>query len=234
MQTPRPPADTIHGRVLYLLVLVALLHSVYPITLTAQGATYTPGLVVYQLLYFLMILAGIWVAGDSPLHRGITVVSGAIYLVFGLLYALDPTDAIKILATYLALIVFQGTVLSVLVRYIFRARRVTRDVLFAAVTVYLLLGALFVPLYGLLDFAVPGSYLDNMAAASPLPWQTLIYYSFVTLTTAGYGDILPITPWARVLANIEMVAGVLYIAVLMARLVGLYAQHTDSSLAGGE
>jgi len=55
------------------------------------------------------------------------------------------------------------------------------------------------------------------------PWQTLVYYSYATLTTLGYGDILPATFWARSAASFEAVVGVLYTAVIVARLVGLYA-----------
>jgi hypothetical protein len=55
----------------------------------------------------------------------------------------------------------------------------------------------------------------------------LIYYSLTTLTTTGYGDILPVSPWARSLANAEMVIGVLYLAILMARLVSLYSQADE-------
>jgi hypothetical protein len=58
-------------------------------------------------------------------------------------------------------------------------------------------------------------------------WPQFIYFSLVTLTTSGYGDILPVSGWARALANVEQVIGVLYIAVLMARLVGLSEERKD-------
>jgi hypothetical protein len=121
-------------------------------------------------------------------------------------------------------------VIQVMLRFIFAARRVTRDVLYAAVAVYFLLGALFVPVFGVLEsvtFAQTGghAFVDNVAgpAGIPLPWQNLVYYSYITLTTAGYGDILPATLWARSLASLEAIIGVLYLTIIMARLVGLYA-----------
>ena len=58
-----------------------------------------------------------------------------------------------------------------------------------------------------------------------MQWQQLIYYSMITLTTVGYGDIIPVNAWARTLAALEGMTGVLYIAVLMGRLVGIYRQE---------
>ena len=71
--------------------------------------------------------------------------------------------------------------------------------------------------------------MDNLNPAAAVQWQQFIYYSYVTLTTAGYGDVLPITLWARSLANMEMVIGVLYVTIIMARLVGLYTRNKEST-----
>lgn len=218
---PRTTAgtDTVKGRVWFLLLLVALLHFIYPMTLGGS----TLSLIVYQLLYSTMFVAGILVAGDSPRHLLITVSLAVLWLLLSISYALDPTNRWKILATYAALLPFQATITLVLLRYIFTARRVTQDVLLAAVTVYLLLAAMFVPIYGALELLQPGSFVDNVLGA-PVFWQQFIYYSLITLTTAGYGDIVPVSGWARALASAEAVIGVLYLAILLARLVGLYAQ----------
>ncbi len=215
----RREGDTVRGRVVYLLALVAISQSIYPITIGGR----LEALLLYQALYSLMLVAGILVASDSRRHLAVTVGAGIAWLIVSVVYALDPTNPAKILLTYLVLIPFQGTVILVLLRYIFRAQKVTRDVLFAAVTVYLLLGALFVPIYGTLELLQPGSFVDNAAAGGPVFWQQLVYYSYVTLTTAGYGDLLPVSAWARSLATVEAVMGVLYLAILMARLVALYA-----------
>lgn len=94
----------------------------------------------------------------------------------------------------------------------------------AAITVFILLAAAFVPIYGSLELLQPGSFVDNSRPGQPIFWQQFIYFSLITLTTTGYGDILPISAWGRAFASAEAVIGVLYIAVLMARLVGLYSQ----------
>jgi len=212
-------ADTVRGRVLVLLILTALLHVIYPVTLSGDSAS----LIAYNVLYAGMFLAGIVIASDSRRHLIVTVVIALAWLVMAVLYALDPANTGKVLATYLALGAFQAALVWLLLRYIFRARAVTGDVLYAAITVYILIGALFVPVYGTLELLAPGAFVDN-ATAHHVFWQQFIYFSLVTLTTSGYGDILPVSGWARAVANIEQVVGVLYIAILMARLVGLYSQ----------
>jgi hypothetical protein len=59
------------------------------------------------------------------------------------------------------------------------------------------------------------------------PWQTTLYYSYATLTTLGYGDVLPVSAWARSLASIEAIVGVMYTTIIMARLVGVYVSDKD-------
>lgn len=211
--------DTVKGKVIYFLILVVLNQFIYPIT--QQGGLF---LILYQFLYASMFAAGIYIVSDSRRHVLITASTAMIFLVFGFWYALNPTDEWKILATYLALIPFLGTVISVLLHYIFLAQAVTRDVIYAATSIYLLLGAIFVPMYGIVESLQPGSFVDSAAPDGPVLWQQLIYYSYATLTTMGYGDVLPVSWWARSLASAEAVIGVLYLAILMARLVGLYTQ----------
>jgi hypothetical protein len=133
-----------------------------------------------------------------------------IYLLFSILYLFDPTISWRFLIAYIALIPFQVAVILVLERFILATRHVDQDVLFAAVTVYLLIGAIFVPVYGIIELVDPGAILDKTIPGTPIVWQQLIYFSFVTLTTTGYGDILPVAPWARVFANAESAIGVFF------------------------
>lgn len=216
--------DTVQGRVLYLLIFVGLLHFIYPITL--NGATFN--LIAYQVLYTLMFIAGIWVASDSRWHLLLMLTLGVLWLTFAVAYALDPASSWKILATYAVLSPFQAMLNLILLQYIFKARVITRDVLYAAITVYILLAAMFVPIYGSLEILQPGSFIDNGRVGQPVFWQQFIYFSLTTLTTTGYGDIIPVSGWARAFANLEQVIGVLYIAMLMARLVSLYSSDKEN------
>jgi MFS-type transporter involved in bile tolerance (Atg22 family) len=80
----------------------------------------------------------------------------------------------------------------------------------------------------MLEAAIPGSFVDN-TLETPVRWQQFVYYSLVTLSTAGYGDILPSNMWARMLAGLEATIGVLYVAILVARLVSLYEVRRRAS-----
>ncbi len=106
--------------------------------------------------------------------------------------------------------------------YLGRAGAVTDDRIFVSVSLYLLLGMLWFSLYNLLEAIHPGSFALQSTPLSSLPRGTLIYLSLATLTTLGYGDIVPVTPIARMVAALEAVAGVLYIAITVARLVAGY------------
>ena len=104
--------------------------------------------------------------------------------------------------------------------YIWSERhRVNHDVIFAAISAYLLLGIAWGHLYELLEMTAPGSF---KGLGADLIKDDLFYFSFVTLCTLGFGDVVPITRPARSLTILEAVIGQLYIAVLIARLMGSY------------
>ena len=97
----------------------------------------------------------------------------------------------------------------------------------------MLVGLAWAFLFSLLEVLQPGSFNLPELSAEPLDLAAMevrrlsvfMYYSLVTLTTLGYGDITPVTPLARNLAAFEAVMGQLYIAILVARLVGLHIVH---------
>jgi hypothetical protein len=113
---------------------------------------------------------------------------------------------------------------------IIKTRRVTSDTMCGAVCVYLLVGMTFGSLYDLIETLHPGSFQVNVDTAGPpeIRWRTLIFFSFMTLTTIGLGDVTPVTTQAQSLVSIEGVMGVLYVAVLIARIVGIYARRVSA------
>lgn len=227
MSTPATRTDlalehAVEGKVIYLLALIVLVQFGYPIT------TYgTVALILYEVLYASMIVAGVLVGRDARRHMLVLAITGAIYLSASLVYAFNPTAHWAVLTTYLALIPYLLMLVWVLGRFLTVVRVVTRDVLYAAIALYLLIGAVFVPIYGLLTLAFPGAFVDGSQPDTPVPWQQLIYFSYTTLTSTGYGDILPVVWWARVAANLEMVIGGLFITIVMARLVALYTTEKN-------
>lgn len=100
---------------------------------------------------------------------------------------------------------------------VFRAQRITSHQLRGAVVVYLNLALLFMGAYLVLAMRFPGAFTTLTKA--PLHPGELLYFSLTTLTSTGYGDILPVHPLARSLANLEAVIGQLFLAILLARLV---------------
>ena len=72
-----------------------------------------------------------------------------------------------------------------------------------------------------MELAQPGGFVDQVHTDDPVGWQSLFYGSYVTLTTLGYGDVVPVEPWPRALWSFEAVAGTLFLAVVIARLVGV-------------
>jgi hypothetical protein len=115
-------------------------------------------------------------------------------------------------------------------RFVLRGRTVDSERIFAALGVYLLAGIVFGVAYHVLDGIEPGSLRTAFAegdGAAAISLGTCIYFSFVTLATLGYGDVVPASELTRTLATLEAVGAQLYLAVLIARLVGLYARTPD-------
>lgn len=108
-------------------------------------------------------------------------------------------------------------------RFAMSATRVDAEHLYAALSAYLLSGIYFGLLYWQLEQVRPGSFTHNGIFSQ----ASAIYFSFVTLATLGYGDIAPHGDIARGIAIVEGVGGQLFLAVLIARLVGLYSKPTD-------
>jgi Ion channel len=109
----------------------------------------------------------------------------------------------------------------VVARAVFAPGRVTFHRIVGAVQLYLDIGLMFVALFCFVALTVPDAFVglkvkDNLALV-----DNLIYFSFVTLTSVGYGDVTPLHPYARSLANVEAIIGQLYPATLLARLVTL-------------
>lgn len=140
-----------------------------------------------------------------------------------------PHSAPLIVVVVLCWVCFLILTDVVILRQVLTTTRVTNDTISGAVCGYLVLGIIFAFLYALVGLVYPGSFLVDGRIAVPdisrLFYQheiaNLIYYSFVTLATLGYGDIAPVSPPARMIAVIEAVAGQFYVAILIARLVSI-------------
>ena len=130
---------------------------------------------------------------------------------------------------------FTGFVIFVLLAGIVRARRVDTNLIFGSVCVYLLIGLEFGFIYGLMEDQIPGTFKGmspDLSASSGDPhWDfpQYLYFSFTTLTTLGYGDITPLTNPARMMTSIQAMTGQFYIAILVARLIGIQLSGESKS-----
>ena len=112
------------------------------------------------------------------------------------------------------------------VRHALRSGVVDSERILAALDAYLLAGLLFGVAYWMLDDVWPGSF-GGSASGGGLQLAQAIYFSFVTIATLGYGDVIPTSEPARGLAIVEGVSGQMYLVVLVARLVSLHSQQRD-------
>ena len=132
-------------------------------------------------------------------------------------------------AAHISILLFFVFTAVIILKDVLREERVSGDKIAGAISFYLLLGVAWGILYSLVFWANPASFSHIDPSGQMLRgdmFSRFIYFSFVTLTTLGYGDITPTTRVARSLASLEAVVGQLYLAILVARLVGLQISHS--------
>jgi hypothetical protein len=177
-----------------------------------------PRLNILEPLLALNLVAAIASVGREQRVRVVAIVGGAVYVsVRGIQAALGSaalpplSEGLWVVACVLAM--------AATARHALRSGHVDAERICAALDAYLLAGLTFGVACWLLEISQPGSF----RGVEPYDLSSLIYFSFVTIATLGYGDIVPVSDAARALAVLEAVGGQMYLAVLVARLVSLYA-----------
>jgi hypothetical protein len=192
--------------------------------------------------------------GDNPTGAALGGLTSLLVLGAGV-YALRACRKSRIVVGVLALCAFVASVVSLLGQVrgsmyseicfsayyavttvavfaeVIRLRRFNMDAILGAVSVYLLIGVAFGSFFDLLETIEPGSFRlhDTLAVEATLGFRRLLFFSFMTLTSVGYGDITPVTDLAQSLSILEGVAGVLYVAVLVGGVVNAYRQEESRS-----
>lgn len=111
-----------------------------------------------------------------------------------------------------------------LIAYMMEDYLATTDELFAAGATFTLLAWGFTHVFILIQALAPGTFAAAVNAADPRTWTELNYLSFALLSSTGIGDVIPLTPHARAVASVEMFVGLIYLAGVVARLIGLTMQ----------
>jgi hypothetical protein len=175
----------------------------------------------FGIAFGLVLVATVFIVSGSGMAFAAILVAVALVLL-STVHRLIRPSAVDIYLDAAAWLITGITLGIVVARAVFAPGKVTFHRVIGAVLLYLNIGLVFVALYCFVALRIPNAFTglgpleDNLAVAG-----NLIYFSFVTLTSVGYGDIVPLHPFARGLANVEAIIGQLYPATLLARLVTL-------------
>ena len=203
----------------WLLVALVLQVLAYPFLDSYYGRS---ALAAFDLVILVLALRASR-AGGSETRLGYILVVPAIVLHVASTLGQDADGLYA--ASLIAQALFHAFVVICLLRYMLQDEIMTRDELFAAAGLYALMAFVFAYLYALIDHWQPGAFVIN-PANNPhglTRWWDLLYFSFTCLTSVGFGEITPVSDHARALVMIQQMIGVLYFALVVARLVTLQA-----------
>jgi len=194
--------------ILLLLILSAVL----------EGTEY--GFIVVNTMSSIVFFLGVYAVGRN--RRTLLIL-----IILGLPWFLSEWAFTKSSRTIFTSMLFFIFVTATILEHILKTEEVTTDTLYGAVCVYLLLGIMWASIYGFLEYITPGAVFKGSGGDinTKLTTNELIYYSYSTLATLGYGDITSVTPVGRILSVLEAVFGQLYIAFLVARLISIYTTN---------
>jgi len=220
--TERTASSATRGHFSYLLVSLFLLLLLHPFF---AGAVL--GRIVFLGCFSAVLFSALYAVSEN--RRVFTLAVVLAVPVFAgrcLVYFVesDPLDLIVNSGSVL----FLGFTASVVLSHVLKDEEVSRDKIWGAICVYLLIGLTWGFLFSVMEAIRPGSFqvAPSLGAEAREKLPLFTYYSFVTLTTVGYGDVLPVSAVARSFAMVEAVIGQMYLATLIARLVGLHIAHS--------
>jgi hypothetical protein len=197
------------GLSVFCALLLVVVFVVPPLVAPGSGRN-----VVGDLLYALLLLSGVRALGEPRLAKSVLMPVALAALAVDLGSWIVPVPQPWVLGMgLLSLALFLVVVLGLTLR----AGPVNAHRLLGGVAAYLLLGVIWAYAYALVGLVRPDAFSGPVDTVDGP--RALYYFSFVTLTTVGYGDVLPVAPGARSLAMLEAVTGPLYLAILIARLV---------------
>lgn len=184
-----------------------------------------PSLSVLAHISLSMVLfAAVYAVNKQNNQRSVAI---AFLLPLMALYWLGIYDIVAFsrFGSHLLFTIFYGLLVYFFTVQITHAKRVSSHVLFATFSLYLIVGLFWGSLYTLLNSISPGSYSGALLEGSQSAFHAFNYFSFVTLTTLGYGDITPQTAGASSLCQMEAIVGQFYTTVVVAWLVGMHVSH---------
>lgn len=205
------------SKFLWLLIALVTLLFIYPLVENHHLESW-----IVMALGLFVLLAALWSVADNKR----TLLIGALVGVPTVAFNWSPlwgNTTLRIVALTFGLC-FYIYINYHLIKSVLRAPKVTGDIVAGSIAVYLLLGITWAAFYTGVDYLVPNSFnvIDPLNPKDDLTRPDFLYFSFTTLSTLGYGDILPIKPVARTFAYMEAMVGVVYVAVFVGRIVALH------------
>jgi len=179
----------------------------------------TPGRAILGVVQMVLVFTAVVAVRSTPALSWVALVFGVPAMVFAVLEAVEPDTDWIVLASATVHVPFYFFVSYAMIKYLFHDDRVTRDELFATGAAFTVVAWAFAYLYSAAQVLWSDSFTG--ASGGDQPWFNLLFLSFTTLTSVGLSDVVPIGAHARSLVIVEQVAGVLYVALVVARLVGL-------------
>jgi hypothetical protein len=178
---------------------------------------------IFNLLFFTVVISAMRSLSQSRAVQIFAFTTGVFALSASMLAEFQPSRGllVGVYACYLAIFL---SLLNALSRSVFQSGRIDTNRILGAVCIYFLLGLIWALVYSIIEVCSPNSFNIPDYVALGVRQQMvcdMIYFSNVTLTTLGYGDVLPLSNLTRTLANLEAMAGQLYIAIVIARMVGV-------------
>ncbi|WP_228894560.1 ion channel [Pseudoduganella aquatica] len=206
--------------VLLLTQLLGML--LYPFIESVRG-----GHIIFNVFGILVLLVATRMVRRTPGHAWISAsIAGPVIALLGLQMAFDLPGLLPWSSALEAAFYFYAA--ASLVAYMMEDRQATTDELFAAGAAFTLLAWAFTHVFILLQTLQPGTFGAAVNAAAPRTWTELNYLSFALLSSTGIGDVIPLTSQARAIASVEMLVGLMYLAAVVARLIGFTLQSNKS------
>jgi len=186
----------------------------------------------FDLIFTFLILSTVYLLSKERKMLAIGALLAFPILILKWHYYFSLNPASNIIALVLLLLLFFLICYQMIV-HLTHAKTINADLIFAAICIYLFIGLIFSTAYTLHELLDPGSYQGiNAFSYYTHPdrlFELMIYFSFVTLTTLGYGDITPMTPIATHIAILEAILGQFYIATIVAALIGLLLRKSPQA-----
>lgn len=188
---------------------------------------------VFGFLFIFSLCASTFAITRQISHQLFILPTGFLALVIHILFPTQYAPIWLNVVDDFLWISFTGCITYIALRYVFTSSRVGKQQIYGAVSVYLLIGILFAQFYEILIFLQNDAiYLDpSRSSETSIGTSEILYYSFITLATVGYGDMSPFTHAAKALSVVESIIGVMYIAILISRFVANYEKEIDEDQA---